>query len=67
MISIPLEKLLEHVSGRYRLTILAFKRAQQLVQGSKPLVESEKQRLSAVVLKEILNDKVKIREDEKKK
>jgi len=58
---IPLEKLLEAAGGSvYKLTILAAKRALQLADGEKPLVEKADGKPLDNALKEIAERKIKI-------
>ena len=63
---IPLEKLLEAAGGSvYKLTILAAKRALQLADGEKPLVEKTDEKLLDNALREIAGRKIKIAEKKK--
>ena len=60
MISIPIEELLAKKNcGRYKITVLAFERAWEILTGAKPLVEVENKKVSNVVLNELLEEKVK--------
>ena len=62
----PPEKLLESSGGSiYKLTILASKRAMQLADGEKPLIEDPKERLLDNALKEIQQQKIKIKKKKK--
>ncbi len=58
MNSIPFEKILEKVPGKYSLVRLACLRMQEIIVGEKPLVDTTHKKLSSVVLEEILQDKV---------
>jgi len=63
---IPLEKLLEAAGGSvYKLTILAAKRALQLADGEKPLVEKADEKPLENALKEIAGKKIRIVEKKK--
>ncbi len=65
---LPLEDLLDAVDGSvYRLTILAAKRALQLADGAKPLVDSSGEKLLDTALKEIAEKKVRATKKEKEK
>ncbi|UCC95358.1 MAG: DNA-directed RNA polymerase subunit omega [Candidatus Omnitrophota bacterium] len=58
---IPLEELLDASSGSvYKLTILAAKRALQLADGDKPLVEKPSEKALTNALREIRDEKVKV-------
>jgi len=61
-----LEKLLEAAGGSvYKLTILAAKRALQLADGEKPLVEKADEKPLENALKEIAGKKIRIVEKKK--
>ncbi len=63
---IPLEKLLEAAGGSvYKLTILAAKRALQLADGEKPLVEKTDEKPLENALKEIAEKKIRVAEKKK--
>lgn len=65
---IPLEKLLNASKGSvYKLTILAAKRAFQLADGEKPLVEKTDEKPLDNALKEIAERKIKIAEERNSK
>jgi DNA-directed RNA polymerase subunit K/omega len=58
----PLEKLISASNGSiYKLTILAAKRALQLADGDKPLLERPREKALDNVLAEILDGKIKIK------
>ncbi len=58
---IPLEKLLDAAGGSvYKLTVLAAKRAFQLADGEKPLIENPDEKPLNNALEEIAEKKVKI-------
>ena len=52
------EKLIDKVGGRFKLSTLIQKRLVQLKQGSRALVELDTHDKMAVVLQEILQDKI---------
>jgi DNA-directed RNA polymerase subunit omega len=64
----PLEKLLGASGGSvYKLTILAAKRALQLVDGDKPLIDKPNEKVLDNALREISEGKIKVREAKGKK
>jgi len=57
---IPLEKLLEATGGSiFKLTVLAAKRALELAENAKPLVDKPKEKFLDTALYEILEGKIK--------
>jgi len=53
------EKLVKKVGGKFRLTALVQKRLNELLQGSRPLIEDTKGRSQLeIVIQEILQDKI---------
>ena len=64
----PLEKLLRASGGSvYKLTILAAKRALQLADGDKPLIDKPNKKVLDNALREISEGKIKVREVKSKK
>lgn len=64
----PLEKLLGAGGGSvYKLAILAVKRALQLADGDKPLIDKPNEKVLDNALREITEGKIKVRESKKKK
>ena len=63
---IPLEKLLKKVDNKYKIVMIAAKRARQLNDGSKALVKM-KGKHSALALGEILEGKLEVTEQQNKK
>jgi len=58
----PTEQLLKASEGSvYKLAMLAAKRALQLADGEKPLVESKDKRLLDIALLEIAEEKIKVK------
>ena len=55
---IPIEKLYVKTSSMYKLVILASKRALELNSGAPKLTEAGTDRVALIALKEILEDKV---------
>ncbi|MDE0936667.1 MAG: DNA-directed RNA polymerase subunit omega [Mariniblastus sp.] len=52
------EEIVRKVGGRFKLSTLIQKRMVQLNQGSRPLVDTKSQDKMAIVLEEILQDKI---------
>ena len=52
------EEIVRKVGGRFKLSTLIQKRMVQLNQGARPLVETNSQDKMAIVLEEILQDKI---------
>ena len=52
------EEIVRKVGGRFKLSTLIQKRMVQLNQGARPLVETYETDKKAIVLKEILQDKI---------
>ena len=67
MAYIPIEKMVYHNSSLYKLVLLAAERANQLNQGSKPLIDSSSKKMSTIALREIYEGKVRIEKENKKK
>ena len=58
----PTEQLLKASEGSvYKLAMLAAKRALQLADGEKPLVESKDEKLLDIALLEIAEEKIKVK------
>ena len=52
------EEIVRKVGGRFKLSTLIQKRMVQLNQGARPLVDSKLDDKMAIVLQEIINDKI---------
>lgn len=52
------EEIVRKVGGRFKLSTLIQKRMVQLNQGSRPLVDTKEQDKMAIVLQEIMQDKI---------
>ncbi len=53
------DKIIKKVGGRFKLTALVQKRLEELLQGSRPLIEnSQGMTMMEIVLQEILQDKI---------
>jgi DNA-directed RNA polymerase subunit omega len=52
------EEIVRKVGGRFKLSTLIQKRMVQLNQGARPLIETNEQDKMAIVLQEILQDKI---------
>lgn len=63
---IPLEKLLEKVDNKYKIVMIAAKRARQLNDGSRAMIKM-KGKHSAIALGEILEGKLEVTEQQMKK
>lgn len=46
-------------TGRYKIVLTAAMRANQLAQGSRPLIETKSKKVSTIALKELAADKVR--------
>ena len=58
MIEPSLDKLMEHVNGRYFLVIVTSKRARQLTDGDRPLVKCMSSKPVTVAVNEIAAGKI---------
>jgi DNA-directed RNA polymerase subunit omega len=58
MARITVEDCLEHVNNRFRLVLMASRRARQLTRGAEPFVEWENDKPTVVALREIAEGKV---------
>ena len=67
MAYVPLEKMIDKNPSLYKLVLLAAERANQLNQGSKPLIDSSSKKMSTIALREIYEGKVRIEKENKKK
>ncbi len=57
--TVPSEGLMKHMSSRYRLTLVAAQRANELITGAIPLVDAKSKKPGAIALEEIAKDKVR--------
>ena len=56
------EEIVNKIGGRFKLTALIQKRLEELMQGSRPLIEdAEGKTMLEIVVQEILQDKITIR------
>lgn len=55
------------VNSRYSIVIATAKRAKQLINGAKPLVETESRKPLSIAIEELYQGKVKILADDEKK
>lgn len=60
MIEPPLMELLEKVDNRYSLIIASSKRARQIIDGYKPLMETESHKPVTIAINEISKDLIKV-------
>ncbi len=58
-IAYKLEELLEGKGNRYRLAVIASRRARELNAGAPALIESEARKITSRALEEILQEKIK--------
>ncbi len=58
-IAYKLEKLLEGKGNRYRLAVIASRRARKLNAGAPALIESEARKITSRALEEVLQGKIK--------
>ena len=58
-IAYKLEELLKGKGNRYRLTVIASKRARELNAGAPALIESEARKTTSLALAEVLQGKIK--------
>lgn len=66
--TIPLEKLLNNESNRYRLVLMAARRGNDIISSSANQEMPTKRKITSMVLDEIASEKVHIEyQDEKKK
>ena len=62
---VPIQDLLAKTGGIYKLVVLASRRAVELNAGAPKLVESDSEKVSSIVLEEIVQGKVRIEENNK--
>ncbi len=60
IISLPVEVDFTKIDSRYRLVIIASQRARQLMEGSKPILQSRHMKESTIALEEVLGDDLEI-------
>jgi DNA-directed RNA polymerase subunit omega len=58
MARITIEDCLEHIPNRFQLVLLAARRTKQLMDGSKSLIKTKKNKIIVTALREIANGKV---------
>jgi len=54
------DEVVKKVGGRFRLTALVQRRLKELIEGARPLVETEGKTSVEIVIEEILTDKITI-------
>ena len=54
------DEIVKKVGGRFRMTALIQRRLKELIEGARPLVESQGRTLLEVVVQEIMQDKIAI-------
>jgi DNA-directed RNA polymerase subunit omega len=64
MTQMAMEELLKQCKSAYKLVILAAKRAKEIAEGSPPLVETDKKKITSIALEEILAGKVQYQPEE---
>jgi len=60
------DMIVKKVGGKFRLAALIQRRAKELIEGSRPLVEVEGKTLVEVIVQEIMEDKIAIDYDNTK-
>jgi DNA-directed RNA polymerase subunit omega len=58
MAGVPVDELLKRCGSRYRLVLLAVKRAKEIADGALPLVEMDHTKATSIALEEIRQGKV---------
>lgn len=61
MLNPSFRELAERGDSRYTLVILASKRARKIIEGEKPLVETNSKKAVSIALEEIMADKITYR------
>ena len=61
---IPLEDLSKNANSFYKLVLMAAERANQILNGSKPLIDTASKKHTTVALREICAEKVKYEEND---
>ena len=56
---VPLEDLMRHINSRYKLTLIAAQRANELITGATPLVDAKSKKPSVIALDEIAKEKIR--------
>ena len=54
------DEIIKKIGGRFRLTALIQRRLKELIEGARPLVESQGKTLLEIVVQEIVQDKIAI-------
>ena len=54
------DEIIKKVGGRFRMTALIQRRLKELIEGARPLVESQGRTLLEIVVQEIMQDKIAI-------
>ena len=60
IISLPVEVDFTKIDSRYRLVIIASQRARQIMEGSKPVIQSKQAKASTIALEEVLTGDLEI-------
>lgn len=63
MINPPIIELLEKVKDRYSLVTITARRARQIVDGSKPLIDIDSTKPVTIAINEIYQDLIKYKEE----
>ena len=61
---VEMEKLLDQCGSLYKLVLLAAKRAKEVADGNRPLVETSERKATSVALEEIGAGKIAFKDDE---
>ena len=54
------DEIVKKIGGKFRLAALIQRRAKELIEGSRPLVETEGKTIVEVIVQEIMEDKIVI-------
>ena len=54
------DEIIKKIGGRFRMTALIQRRLKELIEGARPLVESQGKNLLEIVVQEIMQDKIAI-------
>jgi DNA-directed RNA polymerase subunit omega len=54
------DEIIKKIGGRFRMTALIQRRLKELIEGARPLVESQGRTLLEIVVQEIMQDKIAI-------
>lgn len=64
MAYVPLEKMIDKNPSIYKLVLVAAERANELLEGSKPLIETQSKKSTTIALQEVFEGKVYYKSEE---